>query len=423
MAVDVQAVSRPLSAGRPGVLRRVLAFVERHPVWTVFLLALAVRVVVVAGLAIIHPSGVAPDGERYSWMAAQVAAGKDAHWDPYYSNLYRQDEAFLMPLTWVYGLFGAHDVLGQLYVALIGSVTAVFALGVGLQVLPRRWALAVGVIVAFLPTQVIWSSLVLKDAFVWFALSGLALTVAVASRSRGPRLIALGLIAAGFLVMLGYLRYQTLIVAAWALMLAALFGVRRQWLRRVAGAIALGVLVPWLVFNLGPAGLRYAVNYYAPSYLRAKQAETAGSAIATPDSASNPAPSSLGGSDEIKADIAHLPTGVSAMLVQPYPWRSSTSTYLTLAKVAEIVWYPLILLGLLGLITLRPRHLGAMAFPLLAGGVILILYALTEGSLGTAIRHRGEFEWVIALLAGFGLMRAAAWRSRRAATRREPAPA
>ena len=83
------------------------------------------------------------------------------------------------------------------------------------------------------------------------------------------------------------------------------------------------------------------------------------------------------------------------------------------ARANAIIWYPLLLLALIGLLGLRPRHLRVMAFPLLAGGAILLSYALIEGNLGTAFRHRGEFEWVVALLAGFGLWRLATWRAQR----------
>ena len=39
-----------------------------------------------------------------------------------------------------------------------------------------------------------------------------------------------------------------------------------------------------------------------------------------------------------------------------------------------------------------------LAFPVLAGAATLAMYGLTEGNLGTAYRHRGEFVWVVALL-------------------------
>lgn len=441
MATDARTTyGRPARIRQAVVPGRVVAFVNAHPVWTVFLLAFAIRAAASVVLAIVHPNNIAPDGIRYSWMAAEEANGHLIGWGLYEHLLYHQTAAFMVPLTGLYALFGAHEIIGQLYVSLLGAATAVFALGIAIEVLPRRWAIAVGLIVALLPSQVVWSALVLKDTAVWFALAGLGLTIAVAGRSRGLRLLALGVIAAAFLVMLGYLRYQTLVVAAWALMLAALLGPRLNWTRRVGGAIAIGVLIPWLVFNLGPAGLTFAANSRAPSDIRAQNAVGAKSSIApapaptntgparstkgsgpnksgtsatTPRPTASPPPLTVSQGGEVAADVRHLPSGLLAMLVEPYPWQSGGSVYLNLARIATVVWYPLLLLALVGLASLRPRHLRVMAFPLIAGGAILILYALTEGNLGTAFRHRGEFEWVIALLAGFGLARVGAWWSTR----------
>ncbi len=75
----------------------------------------------------------------------------------------------------------------------------------------------------------------------------------------------------------------------------------------------------------------------------------------------------------------------------------------------------LALVGLLG----AWQHRRALAFPVLAGGAILVMYGLTEGNLGTAYRHRGEFVWVVALLAAVGAERLAVWRT---AGRRHIAP-
>jgi hypothetical protein len=49
-------------------------------------------------------------------------------------------------------------------------------------------------------------------------------------------------------------------------------------------------------------------------------------------------------------------------------------------------------------------------FPILVGGGILVMYALTEGNIGTAYRHRGEFVWVVAILGSSGLDRLVARR-------------
>ncbi len=61
----------------------------------------------------------------------------------------------------------------------------------------------------------------------------------------------------------------------------------------------------------------------------------------------------------------------------------------------------MLVLALTGLFRIR-RHLAPLAFPVLAGGAVLVTYALTEGNIGTAYRHRGELVWAVALLAAAG---------------------
>lgn len=408
MATDARTISAWRSRTREGtLLRGGVAFASQHPVWTIFLLALGIRVLVAVGIAIVNPHEIAPDGIGYSNLAAQAANGHTSAWSAYYHWLYTRTGALLVPLTGLYELFGVHQLVGQLLVGLLGAVTAALTTRLAMELTSKRWAILAGLIVALLPSQVVWSSLILKDPMVWMCLAGMAVTIAVAGRSSGLRLLALGLVAGGLLVVLGYLRFQTMVVAAWALMLAAVVGPRVGRIPRVGGAIALGVLIPWLAFSLGPAGVLVVNSTPPPSQQRALSAQGANSPIAGSD---------LGDQGELRADIGHLPTGLSAMLIQPYPWRAGGSVYLNLARIQDLIWYPLLLLAFVGLVMLRRRHLRVMAFPVIAGGTILILYALTEGNLGTAFRHRGEFEWVIALLAGFGLLQLVSRRAQRRAT-------
>lgn len=418
---SVRASSLPES-GRT-LTRRATYVVRAHPVWAIFAVALAVRVVAAVAIAVLQPHNLSADAIGYSRLSAGAAAGQTAHWSSYWHWLYDRTATLLMPITGLYELFGAHQLLGQLYVALLGAGTAAIVTRIALELMPRRWAIGAGLIVAFLPTQVIWSSLILKDPAVWILLSALALTIALAGRADGLRLLGLGLVAGALLVLLGHLRLQTLVIAAWAMMLAAVLSPRRGRLQRTAGALALGVMVPWLVFNLEPAGLRVLHLQPPPSVLRSKNAEGARSAItgAQLPLSSNGTRIAIGAHEnELSVDLTYLPQGILLMLVKPYPWGRG-SVYAHLAGAEQLIWYPLLLLGFVGLVGLRRRHLRVMAFPVIAGGTILILYALTEGNVGTAFRHRGEFEWVVAILATLGLAQIAAWRSRRRADGRASA--
>jgi len=106
------------------------------------------------------------------------------------------------------------------------------------------------------------------------------------------------------------------------------------------------------------------------------------------------------------ADIRHLPRGLAVMLLEPHPLRRAHNTQVWLAKAEMLLWYPIVGLAVVGLASLwraRRQSASALAFPVLMGAGSLFVTSLAEGNFGTAFRHRGEFVWVMALLAAVGL--------------------
>jgi hypothetical protein len=489
-----------------GLRSRLLVLIERHPVLFTFLVAFAARAVLAVLLTVVFGGSLVLDDSTYSTMASQVAAGERGGWDAFTHELYRRTFAFLGPIAAIYSVVGPEKLAGQLFVGLLGALTAAATTRVALEFLKPRWAMAAGLGIALLPSQVLWSSLILKDAAVWFALASLAAVVAVTMRSTGWRLLPLGVAASLLLLALAFLREHTLVVAAFALTLASLAGIREQRLLRIGGAFAIAIAIPWLV-GIGPAGFTLVTNAgsletrrlnnaegartafieaepEAPvpsqqdpivleriaalqaeaSELRLKAEEARQAEPGDPGPGGEPGDPGPGGGEpgqpgkdgsqgEAKAqeilelaasleseaqdlqaklieqgeegdsvlvedaapldpNIAHLPTGLSVMLLEPVPWETGGSSTLRLARGEALVWYPALLLAGIGLWQAR-KHLRSLAFPLLAGGGMLFVYALTEGNIGTAFRHRGEFVWVVALLAALGLRRVAEWRKQR----------
>lgn len=404
----------------------------RRPVLSVFIVALAVRVITATVITVMWGGTLFLDDVGYSRLAELAANG--AIDDPYDDFLYERTATLLVPIVGMYRLFGPIELFGQLYVALLGAATAALTARLALEIVDRRWALLAGLIVAALPSQVLWSSLILKDAAVWAVLSALALVVAVAARSGGRRLALMGATTAVLLVLLGFLRLHTLQVACVAILLAVLVYPRPRPLVRLSGAIVLLACVP-LVFGMGLAGGSFVADSRDPGAQRALNAAEAESAVVSapaepPAPADAPAgPSALPQEDGQKGasgpgtspdepsgalrSVRYLPTGMTVVALRPWPWESSsTSLGVRFARAEALIWYPLLLLALVGIAAIG-RHRRTLAFPVIAGGAILVMYGLTEGNLGTAYRHRGEFVWVVALLAALGAERIAAWRRER----------
>ncbi len=373
---------------------RPLAAAERHPVLAAFVVALAVRVVAAVTIAVGWGGSLFLDDASYSRLAEAAADGTLDRLGSYPVWLYERTATLLVPVTGLYEVLGPVKLAGQLYVGLLGAATAALTARLALEVVDRRWALFAGLVIALLPSQVLWSSIIMKDAAVWACLSGLGLVVALASRSAGRRLAVLASAAVGLLVLLGFLRLHTLEVALVAIALAMLVSAREQRPVRVAGATVMLVCIP-IAFGMGVAGAPFVASSWDVGDQRAANAELAESAVAECQA------SGLAG------ELACLPTGVTVVALRPWPWEASSGTTgVRLARVESVVWYPLLALAVIGLSAAWERR-RVLAFPLLCGAAVLLMYALTEGNLGTAYRHRGEFVWVLALLAGLGAQRLA----------------
>ena len=431
------------------------------PLVTVVAVALGIRLVAAVVLGPLRPGVFIPDEKQYLDLAEFVASGRGAEaWQPGYGqSLYDSTGTFMRPLAALTWLFGPHQLTGQLLAVAFGVVTAVLTYLLAAAIMRREVALAAGLVVALVPSQVLWSSVVLRESMVWAVLAGLALLLTVAARTTpGWRLAAAAAGAFALLFSLGHLREQTAVVTALALMAAAVvIPSRRRWAVPL-GAVLIGVAAPYAA-GLGPAG--YGLVERAAPGLAEKRANlslgantslvelkprpkptagvaataTAGpvpgagrpgsssSAEPTTPSAATPEPTPDGSvviagpdgtqyvADAESVSIRAMPSGLVAVALRPLPWEEPTTTTMSLARFEALVWLPLYLLALVGLLSAW-RHRLTLAFPVAVGAGIVLLGAVTQGNVGTAFRHRGQILWVLALLAGLGAQRLLAARRR-----------
>jgi hypothetical protein len=290
---------------RASAVRR--AIVE-HPVAAAFLLALLARGVLVAIIAVRNGGTLFDDDHQYVVLAGDVVRGRTGDWDQYTRGLYDSNATFMWPVTALFAVFGVHAVLGQAFVALAGAGTAAIVARLVLEFAGPRIALVSGAAVAVMPSQVLFSSLTLKDALVWACLSGIALVAAVAGRVHGRSLAKAGLACLVLLVLLGFLRQHTLVVAAWALVLTTWLGDAESRGRRMAAAAALALAVPF-VAGAGVGGIGLLDRTASLAEQRALGAQGAATALVSPapDIGNLPRPS-----PSARPDVAQLPAQVQA---------------------------------------------------------------------------------------------------------------
>ena len=417
-----------------------------HPVATSFCSALIVRVV--AAVAIWGAGGyIFPDEEQYVTLGHLASLG---HLSPSYESgygesLFHEAASFMWPLTFLFKVFGSHALVASLWAALFGALTAAAVAVLVGRVLGRGWSSLVGLVVAFFPSQVLWSSVVLRESMVWAGLVGAALGVMfLAKANHWQSLIGGTALAGGSLLELAYLRSWTFVATAWAVGLAL-------WLFRPARPAAarslcvlLCIVVP-VVPGLGLAGSSYVRHDSGNlGYERTVLAVGAKSAFvhpkAVPVTSSKPGtkttkpstttptsptttstpvtvPSALANESLVvptgfKNDLKALPTGLIAFALRPFPWQHGDGLSYDFAGLEELLYYPLYVLAAIGVIAYRRRR-EVIAFPLLVTVLVTGIAAEAEGNLGSAFRHRDQLFWAVAFFATLGTHHLYLWWQRR----------
>jgi hypothetical protein len=100
-------------------------------------------------------------------------------------------------------------------------------------------------------------------------------------------------------------------------------------------------------------------------------------------------------------DLRALPTGLVAFALRPFPWQHGAGASSDLAAAEELLYYPLYLLAVVGVVAFRRRR-DLIAFPLTVTILITGIASEAEGNLGSAFRHRDQLFWAVAFFAALG---------------------
>jgi len=437
-AREVAPDATPSDAGQREGHERLAGVVLRHPLVSVFVLALCARLVVTIVVLVVGGT-LFEDDATYVDMARSKAAGLDDAWDDWTAELFDATATFAIPLTVAYWIADV-DFAGHVVVALAGAGAAAAVTAVGLRTVRRPWAIGAGVAMCLMPSLILWSSLVLKDAFVWLVVGALALTVSLAITTRRSVRALGALMAAGVLLLLiAHLRDHSFVVATYAFVAAAILGAwRRPWIPVLALLFAVALPV---AEGMGPLAIDFVRNQGSLEERRLANAAGAETAfIPVPEDISRPereagivghaTPSAGDATDpqprpgtatsttaaptttttiaddpiatDVIADLEHLPKGLSVMFLEPYPGAVDGNSRLQLALAEHLLWYPLLVLALVGVVVGIRRRMLSLAFPVLYLLGAALVYALAEGNFGTAYRHRSELMWAVMLAAAVG---------------------
>ena len=146
-------------AGMGRLACRVWERAVEHPVLAVVVVSAAARLSVALVLNLFDIWSLAPDALQYLALAEANADGRlEEFWIGYGTSLYGTTRSFSGQLWFLFELFGPYRLLGQLLAVFYGVLTAGLTVCLALRLLRPAFALLAGMIVAFLPSQIIFSS-------------------------------------------------------------------------------------------------------------------------------------------------------------------------------------------------------------------------------------------------------------------------
>ena len=426
-------------------LKKIFEKLSLKPALSVFLVALFARMTVIIFSNLTKDGLLFEDDRGYFALGKMYAEGDPSF--PLYEPFWNSVESFTWPIGFLFKVFTAQAFLAQILSALAGALVASTVTLLLKQHVNRKIALYAGLLAALYPSQVLWSSLILKDVFVWMALSAAVLISQWWFKQAKILNILTGVL--GLLIITFYLsrlRVHTLIILCIALLISIVHKKNRHRSIKVLISTTLLVLLP-LSAGSGIAGVDVVKILFGSDgqsqlvqirHQGAEDASTAltetvrdeyGSIVTTQSlieyqervcykeyennqgnsSRNNEADEKLDeclslvsfSSYGLVDDIMYLPVGVRVMIIDPLPSRLNGNTKVIMAFIEHIFWYPLLILSFIGIRKFWRKP--DLLFASMLGMGIISKWALVEGNFGTAYRHRGEFVWIIIIFAAIGL--------------------
>lgn len=406
--------------------------------------AAILRIGAFAAQTVVHPTPLFDDEQKYLDAARSLrAAATPALADPgQVKRLLHGTWAFTGPLSVATRVFGDHRAVGQLLAIGFGIAFVAAATLITYSFAGTRAAWLVGLACAVTPSQILWSTVVLRESEVWLfsvlPFGGLLLLVRPRTGTRS--VLAVTSILAGQVGLL-FLRQQAAVVCTFSLLAALVTLPRAVSLRLRAPLLSAVLVLPALAgIGIGGTGLirsggatldmtRSALAVDSNSAIDRterippvvgetksgarcvgfrKEYEEGAIGIASRRNGLFDGRACFVGIDDnayfvgrSRSALADLPRGLVAVLLRPWPWEARNITLLA-AAIELLPWAALYVAATIGAWR-RRREWPAWIYPACFVAGTVVVGALAQGNLGTAFRHRGQVLWGVALFAAAGL--------------------
>lgn len=327
----------------------------------------------------VTPYLFAPDEETYDSRGELVAK----YWrgeipmDPS-SSFQGEGKGYPYIVGGLYFLFGRLPLLPKLLNAWIGSLAVLELFRVTRLIGGSDTAaLRAAKFMAFFPSIVLWSSLLIRDVWVQWLLLRLAREMAELKGQMIPsRIISASILIWGLTLFRSYLLYA----AVGPLVLSFIVGRSKDLVRNVI----LGSFLALALTYFGAQSSDVAGRIQTFDLVELQRLRAWSSSAAADSGFANDADVST-----VSGALSFLPVGLTYFFFAPFPWQLG-SIRQSLAIPETLFFYTLVPGILTGILFLFRKRLGDSIGVLLVTMTVTFGYAIGQGNVGTLYRHKAQ---------------------------------
>jgi hypothetical protein len=277
--------------------------------------------------------------------------------------------------AWLY-LFGDVQLAPKLLNTVFGALVPVYLYRIAYRLFNAQAARLTLIVTAVIPSMILWSTLNLRDAAATLGITAaIYYTVRLREELRPRHVVAFVLAMSAIAVLRSYM----FVIVGGALAFSFIRLRPGHKFRDLAVGLMFLFLLLYLFRGLGVSDKSEIKGASLETIGAMRRGlATGGSAFATEADISSPGKALL-----------FLPVGIAYILFAPFPWQLvSFRQILTFPEV--LLFYYLVPAMVGGVRRMLRENIGASLPVLLPALLVTIAYALVEGNVGTAYRHKGQ---------------------------------
>lgn len=364
---------------------------ERRWLTNVLVLAFAARMILATAFAVVPALRIFhEDAEGYEHIGLVLAASWTGRGPPL-PTVATQNTGYWYVCGALDYLFGAFKVNASYFNATLGAVTIFVVYRLARTFVHTLVARRAALLVAFMPSMILWSSIALKDPLMSFLIA-VCLLSCIRLKQEFSLAACLGVIFP--IAAMQPIRFYMVYFIGFAVVASFLFD---RGVRLVTGIykqifVAAAVLLLFVVVGLAGRAEQGAevLSFDKVSAYRVGMAKSADSGFSAGVDISTPTRA-----------LTFLPVGMSVFLLGPFPWQM-TSLRALMAAPETMLWWLMFPSALRGLRFITRERFGSASPLLLFTVTLTCAYSLIHGNVGSGFRQRAQIFVILFIFAALG---------------------